>query len=60
MIGDECRAETEARGEDNDADQFSAAPALCEMQKLHHTRHVVRSQQISRNIADGLKPVLHQ
>jgi len=48
MVGDEGGAEADSCRQDNDPDQLSAAPALCKMQKLHHTRHVVRTQQINR------------
>jgi hypothetical protein len=47
VIREERRAKTDTDRQNDDADQLSAAPALCEMQKLHHTRHV-RMEQISR------------
>ena len=48
VIRQEGQGKTDAERQDDDPDQLPTAPALGKLQKLHHTRHVLRSQQISR------------
>ena len=48
VIGEEGEGKADAERQDDDPDQLPTPPAFSKLQQLHHTRHVLRSQEISR------------